>query len=401
MDFIKAVEDSTGSFEAPKRFYYWASLAIVSAVLKDRVFFDMGGNYKLYPNIYVLLYGPSGVRKGPAISLAQKVVKLVDTTRVINGRTSIEAIIKELGHIQTRPGKEPFKDSAGFVVASELSSSIISNPSAMDVMTDMYDRIYNEGEWNYKLKVGESVKLVKPTITWLSGTNEALFREFVPEKNIHGGLLGRTFIISETKRQSINSLMFAAPIVPDPEALAAMLLPLTKLTGQFKADDTVRHAIDEWYKRFVTEIEPTLGDETGFVSRVLDYIIKASMLISSARRQDHEINIDDVKEAMEIILPLIQPAKKVVNSLKKLDDSAVSKRGLVLNYLTNRPQYTCTRQEILKNLGMRLDHEDLDKVVNLMLQMGVVTVGNAGSQVNYTLNVGNEKVAKWLEQYKS
>jgi len=130
MSFIDLVLDSTSEYEAPRRFYYWAALSAVSAVLKDNVWFDMAKAYKLYPNIYVLLYGPSGVRKGPAIALAERVVKKVDSTRVINGRSSIEAIIKELGTFQTREGgKAPFKDSCGFVVASELSSSIISNPA--------------------------------------------------------------------------------------------------------------------------------------------------------------------------------------------------------------------------------------------------------------------------------
>ena len=184
MSFIDIVLSSTKEYEAPSRFYYWAALAAISAILKDRVFFDMASNYKLYPNIYVLLYGPSGVRKGPAIALAEKIVKKVNTTRVINGRSSIEAIIKELGTFQTREGAQPIKDSCGFVVASELSSSIISNPSAMDIMTNLYDRIYTDDDWKYNLKVGESVKLNKPTITWLSGTNEALLKDFLPEKNI-------------------------------------------------------------------------------------------------------------------------------------------------------------------------------------------------------------------------
>ena len=401
MNFIDLVLDSTKEYEAPRRFYYWAALSAISAILKDRVWFDMGKAYKIYPNIYVLLYGPSGVRKGPAVALAERIVIKVDNTRVINGRASIEAIIKDLGTFTTREKKEPIKDSCGFVVASELSSSLISNPSAMDIMTNLYDRIYNEGEWKYKLKVGESHTLNKPTITWLSASNEALFKDFLPEKNIYGGLIGRMFMIAENKPNRINSLMFDPNIVPDLDKMAEALMPLTKLNGQFTMSVELRHEVDRWYNRFAKEISPSLHDETGFVSRILDFIIKACMLVSSGRRGDLTIIESDFLEAIEIIEPLIVPTKRAASILKKTDASLQEKRGLVLNYLSNRPAYTCTRQDILKSLNLRLDHEDLDRIVSLMLQMQVIQVSSSGSDVIYKLNMTNPKVSQWIQQFRS
>lgn len=398
--FIDLVLNSTKEYEAPRRFYYWAALSAVSAVLKDSVWFDMAKAYKLYPNIYVLLYGPSGVRKGPAIALAEKVVKRVDNTRVINGRSSIEAIIKELGTFTTRKGKEPLKDASGFVVASELSSSIISNPSAMDIMTNLYDRIWNDGEWKYKLKVGESHTLNNPTITWLSGTNEALFKDFVPEKNIHGGLIGRMFMVSETKPHRLNSLMFDPDMVPNFDDMATELFPISQLKGPFEMDVGLRNEINDWYIEFRTKVEPQLMDETGFVPRILDFVMKNAMLISSGRRGDLKLIDTDVKEAMEVTLPLIVPTKRASQALKKIDPSKQEQRGLVLHYLANQEGATATRQNILKNLGLKLDHEDLDKVINLMLQMEVVVVGNNAGSVFYKLNMHKSEVAKYVEQFK-
>lgn len=400
MSFIDLVLDSTQEYEAPRRFYYWSALAAISAVLKDQVWFDMAKAYKLYPNIYVLLYGPSGVRKGPAIALAEKVVKKIDNTRTINGRSSIEAIIKELGTFQTRKGKDPIKDSAGFVVASELSSSIISNPSAMDIMTNLYDRIWNDGEWKYKLKVGESHTLNNPTITWLSGSNEALFRDFVPEKNIHGGLIGRMFMISETKPHRLNSLMFDPEVVPNFDLMAEALRPISQLKGAFEMEQDLRHEVNKWYITFRTTIEPQLMDETGFVPRILDFVMKNAMLIAAGRRGELKLIDTDIKEAMEVTLPLIVPTKRASQQLKKTDPSKQEQRGLVLHYLANKGPEGCGREEILKNLGLKLDHEDLDKVISLMLQMGVVDVSNQAGKVWYKLNLKRPEVAKYVEQFR-
>lgn len=397
MDLLKEVLRTTIDFEAPKKFYYWSMLAAVSAVLKDHVWFNMGDNYNLYPNIYVLLYGPSGVRKGPPIALAEELVTKVDNTRVIDGRSSIEAVIKELGSLTTRPGKEPLKDSCGFMVASELSSSIIGNNSAMDIMTNLFDRQYNEKDWKYRLKVGESSKLTKPTITWLAGTNEALFRDFIPEKNLHGGLVGRTLIITESKKGNTNSLMFRS-IAPDKPKMVARLTELTKLNGEFKMGDEVRQAVDAWYNRFDKHTAPELKDETGFVSRVLDFIIKVSMIISSARRGDFELTIDDIFESIDVVLPLIAPTKKVVNSVRKDDRSAIKKRELVLTFLSTCKEYKCERSRLLQALSLQIDHEDLDKIAQFMIEMKALTIDNAGGVIVYRLRTDRPEIQKFLTE---
>jgi len=400
MSFLDELLETTKEYEAPQRFYYWSGLATISAILRDKVWFDMGGNYNLYPNIYVLLYGPSGVRKGPAIALARKIITRIDNTKLINGRATIEAIIKELGTIKSRPGKEPLKDSCGCVIGSELSSSIISNPSAMDIFTDLFDRIWNEGKWDYRLKAGESHNLVSPTITWLTATNEALFKDFVPEKNIHGGLIGRMFMIAENKPNTINSLMFTPDKSPNADKLAEMVKPLAEMKGPFQMDKEDRVYLDLWYQDFVRNKAPALADETGFVSRVLDFVVKNAMLISCGRRADHKLIRADIDESFEITLPLIIPTKRLTAALKKTDSSDVQKRSEVLIYLASRSTELVGRKEILKALGLRLDHEDLDKVIVLLMQMGVVNIENHAGEVAYRLNMNNPKVAAYVEGFK-
>lgn len=398
--WLDDVVESVKEYESPSRFYYWAALSCISAILKDHVYIDRGGLYKLYPNVYVLLYGPTGIKKGPPIAFAKNIVRGVGNTRVINGRSTVEAIIKELGTTQTRPGAKPFSDSCGFIVSSELSSAIVSNPSAMDVMTDLYDRFYNEGEWKYRLKVGESNTLKNPTPVWLSGTNEALFREFVPEKNIKGGLIGRMFVISEHKRNKINSLMFRPSTIPDYTKLAAQIAPAQDLEGEFEIAEEVKHAMDSWYHEFVNKHEDTIQDDTGFVNRIADMILKVAMLISTGRRCDKILLLEDVTEAISVCLPLIVPTKKVADSVKTNDIGLIKKRGLVIEYLADAEHGKRTRMETLKRFSLVMDHDDLDRIITFLEQAGVINQTRAGPQIIYELNSKNEKVQKWLEGYK-
>ena len=52
--------------EAPSHYNIWAAISVVSAVLKDHVYFSRG-IYTINPNQYIILVGPPGVGKGTAI----------------------------------------------------------------------------------------------------------------------------------------------------------------------------------------------------------------------------------------------------------------------------------------------------------------------------------------------
>lgn len=400
MSWLETSIKQYSEYEPPLRFYYWSLLSAVSAVVKDRVYIDRGGSYKLYPNIYVLLFGPSGVKKGPPISLAKDIVLKVANTRVINGRATVEAIIKELGTIKGGPNKASLNDSAGFIVSSELSSAIIGNTNSLDILTDLFDRIYNNGEWTYRLKNAEPIKLINPTVTWLAGSNEALFREFVPEKNLKGGLIGRTFIISETQPNKLNSLMYSPKIVPNRPAIAEGIFHLKDIKGEFEMAEEVKEAFDVWYLKFNKEIAPKLEDDTGTVGRIADNILKVAMLLSLARRADLKITIDDIEEAMREVLLLITPSKKVANSVRQNEISLTEKRTIVLKHLAQVHQNSDTRVAMLRRFTLKMDYEDLDKVVLHLEQARIIKVDRAGGEVRYTLNMENENVRKYVEEFK-
>jgi len=398
MDWLDRSICQYSEYEPPIRYYYWSLLSAVSAIVKDKVWIDRGGSYNLYPNIYVLLFGPSGIRKGPPIALAKSIVTRVDNTRVINGRATVEAIIKELGTVQHKKDKRIINDSCGFIVSSELSSAIIGNTNSLDILTDLFDRIYNEGEWGYRLKNSEIIMLKNPTITWLAGTNEALFRDFVPEKNIKGGLIGRTFIIAETKPNKINSLMYSPEIAPNKEKIADDIRHLAQVAGPFQMADDVRQAFDEWYIKFTKDVGPKLEDETGTVGRVSDNILRVAMLISLARRTDMMLTIEDIEEAMKEVITLITPSKKVSNSAKQNEISTAEKRSRVVKHLIKMPEFSDTRIRLLRKFTFQMDYEDLDKIMSHLEQAKIITVERKGPEVEYKINMDNEKVRKYVEE---
>src|SRR5215510_6063686 len=153
MNWLREIQDQHKELESPQSFWYWSALSAISAVVKDQVW--LGRQlYKLYPNIYVMLHADSGLKKGPPVSMAKQLVSMVNNTRIISGRSSIQGILKDLAtaHTSPDPKVKPVMKSVAFICSSELTSSLVGDKVATDILTDLYDRQYNEGHWRSLLK---------------------------------------------------------------------------------------------------------------------------------------------------------------------------------------------------------------------------------------------------------
>src|SRR5215469_9392139 len=298
MNWLTEVVESFSESEAPRSFWYWSALCAISAVVKDNIFFDKF-YYKLYPNIYVLLYADSGLKKGPPINFAHQLVKQVNNTRIINGRSSIQGILKKLGTAETKPGGHILKSSCGFICSSELASSLVEDKAALTIMTDLYDRNYRAGDWESLLKM-ESFSLHDPTVTLFGGINEAHSMEFFTRKDVQGGFFARTFIIHESQAQTVNSLMFQPKVIPDVPKLSNYLKQLAQFKGEILMSEDNRKHFDIYYRnlREMMRVQH-IKDPTGTLNRFDDSILKTAILIALGRHESLTIEREDIDEAIQ------------------------------------------------------------------------------------------------------
>src|SRR5271163_2654267 len=191
MSWLDEIVSSTEESESPARFQYWSAMAAISAIVKKNVWMQRHF-YKLYPNIYVILVGKSGLRKGNPVTLSRRLVERVNDTRIIAGRNSIQSIIKEIGKAKSIEGRGVMKDASCFIVSGEMDSFFIKDPDAMTVLTDLYDTHAHEPEWKNTTKTQGTDVLKNPCITLLGGTNEDHFKSAIAQKDVKGGFIART-----------------------------------------------------------------------------------------------------------------------------------------------------------------------------------------------------------------
>lgn len=300
MTWIEDLRNATKTVETPRSWIYWGALTAISAITRNKVWLDKQ-YYKLYPNIYVLLLGSSGLGKGFPVWLSKELVSQVGGTRIISGRSSIEGIIKEISITSTTQGKTgPITHNCAFINASEFSSSLIRNPDALTILTDLYDGHYHK-DWKNTLKNSGVESLKNVNVTLLGGINETHFNDLITVKEISGGFLARSLIIQEYKKARKNALLrkIENEETFNIEPFVEYLKEINKLEGQFSLTPEAIDKFEDWYYKFEPE---QLQDKTGTANRVHDTILKVAMNVTLSRRPELIIGTDDIDEAMNLCL---------------------------------------------------------------------------------------------------
>lgn len=402
MSFVEQVLYYTKDSESPRRYYYWSALAAIAAVVKDNCYLDRLAAGKVYPNIYVLLVGRSGLRKGPPVNLAKFLVSSVNNTKLYAGRVSIQGVIADLSKAKTsKNGGPPNTDSAGVLFASEFSSFIIRDPDALTILTDLYDRHYNEIGWTYLLRNTPEEKLHKPTITLLGASNEIHLQDAIPKNAIGGGFIARTFIVYAEKKHGVNSGMFTPASTLPLAKLVTDLAEISKLKGEIKMDHASKVVYDEWYKAL--QANEDLGDDsTGTLERLHDHVLKTAMLISLSNRRDLTICVEDIVEAIKACLSFVPSARRM-----NLMGAGVAKSapgtGILLKGLLESPTHTLTRTIALQKFWSHFSAPELDSIVEDLVAQRAITVHpdrdeKGRVEVKYVLNPA--VVKRYMEKHK-
>jgi hypothetical protein len=361
--------------------------------MKDQVWLDKH-IYKVYPNIYVMLHADSGVKKSPPLNMALKMVTLVNNTNIIAGRSSIQAILKDMSISETRPGGRIVDKSCTFICSAELTSSLVEDKAATTILTDLYDRQNRIGQWRSLLKM-ETFEIKNPTLTMLTATNDAHTNDFFTGKDINGGFIGRTFIIHESQSQVINSLMFAPSIIPDLPKAAEYLKELAKLKGAFYIDDEVRHYFDKWYKEFREGIKES-DDRTGTLTRFDDSVLKVAMLISLGTKPELVITKCAIEEAIAYCEKLVGNVRKA--TLNKGSGTRTNEMALLIQELVTREPHMISRQQLNRKYWANATSMEWDEVVQSLEAAGALRVEIHGNMPFYVMSEG--EVGKWANYFK-
>lgn len=384
MSFLNDLLEATSESETPKPFIFWAGLSAIAAITKNKVFWDKYF-YKVYPNIYVLLVGRSGTRKSFATWTAERLVEAVGNTRVISGRNSIQAIVTDLSRSYHVEG-QTMKDSAAFLVSNEFSNLIIDDPSAMGILTELYDGQYkNEtAGWTNTLKSSGKEKLKDISLTMLGAMTPAHFKEKITQVSVEGGFVGRTIIVEENRKSHINPLLVPPSKVVNIQELAVYLKQLAKVSGQTKLTEGASALYEKFYRALQEKIDSgEEDDKAGVANRLHDQVSKIAMLLSLSRSTDLLINEEDITQAINACRLFNANIERLTVGSGK--SQMAHQQAKIIELLINADGFVMSRAKLLQKLWGDLNASQLDEILQTMLDAEIIeTKLNQGFKLRET-----------------
>ena len=370
------INEHEQNVETPISWLYWSLLwCISSAAANAYTLRTLKGNLLYYPNLYIILMGESGMGKGFPVNLAKRLLQEANITRVIAGRSSIQAIIKEGSTTRSEKGKAIITDSRMAVINGELSTAIIKDPMALTCLTDLYDRAYNPS-WTNLLKGDGAEKLKEPYITCLFGSSPAHFYDSIPQPNIEGGYIGRNLIIYEERRSKDIDLLDSEKESVDEDRFSNYIAPkyvphlirIAANKARMIPSESARGAFNAWRSQWRLN-QHQFRDRTGFVNRVPDHVLKIAMCLALSRYEDNTTIIeDDMKEAIARVSELCYSSSKAAEGGGLDPLAAVAMK--IINYVIAAPEAQMTRKDLLIRGHGDYDNTTLDKIVETYLEMG-------------------------------
>ncbi len=381
MSFASRVMDHTVDYESPGSFWRWSIWATIAAVARDHIYRKTGDSY-VYPNIYVLLLADSGQRKGRPIELSNKLLEDMKCTKVISGRTSVQAILDELGKVETdKVSGKLVKGGSAIFYASELAAGIVSDQASVGILTDIYDF---KDQYKHHLRGTGKMVLEKIVFNFFAASNIDLLREVYDSRALRGGLLARTFLIVPDEYRQSNSLLQTNSNKSDDSygKLLDQLREIYQVKGEVNFTDEAVTEYESWYIPFRGSMKDK-KDPTGIYGRIHQHIVKLSMLmaLNDLTLQVTKAHMEDaINECMGLI-----PNYTVF--MAGQGKSTIAEAGqLIIADLLATKGHMMERGLILRNHWSDFDAEILDKLIVTFEQSGLIqTSTGTDRKLNYKL----------------
>lgn len=376
-DFLTAYLKYSENSEPPTSYHTWVALSLIAGALQRKAYIKWG-HETIYPNMYVVLVGPSGrCRKGTAIGIGKDLIKDINIAMTSESITR-EALIRAMKNAtntysDTKRGDFKFHCSLT-AISPELSVFLGQNDLRfLADLTDWYD---SSDQWTYETKGAGTDQINGVCFNLLGATAPDWFSSILPHEAIGGGFTSRIlFIVEERKGKTIAKSEINQEYRDMRKALVSDLEQIATMCGQFTFSPAAEEAYINWY---ITEEEklnsghPAVDDPrfNGYCDRRATHIRKLSMIVSASRDNDMVIELNDFKRAKALLESAEIKMSRAFSGLGRAIYSEVTEK--ILNFIKQKRRIT--RTDLMKRFYRDVDGSTLKIVEEVLQQMGAIRV---------------------------
>ncbi len=389
-DWLNGYLKYTEGSEPPRSYHCWVGLSLIAGALQRRVHLDWGFEV-IYPNIYVILVGPSGkARKGVAITIGKDILSEVAGVTLVANSTTREALVRTMKESSANfsiPGSGKIHFHCSVTVFSEELSVFLGQKDTKFLanLTDWYD---SKDKWEYET-IGRGKDFINGVCCNLMGaTAPDWLQSMLPQEAIGGGFTARIiFVVEEAKRKTVAKHVLSAADVRLREALVNDLSRINNLVGPFHFDKEGEHEYTNWYETYDKELAaghyPVADPRfASYCERRATHLRKVAMLVSASHSDSLLIKCEDIQRALDIIEKAELKMHRTFGGLGKSKIAAETHN--ILEYIQRMG--LVPKSDLLAKFHADLTIQDFKMVEDLMDQMKVVEI---------QVLKGGDKVYRW------
>ncbi len=299
-DWIESYLDFTDNSEAPKIYHEWVAVSVIASVLQRKCWLEW--EKPIYPNLYIVLVGPSGCRKGTAMYFGASFLREAGIKLAAEAITR-EALIRELNGstvFSTTPNGEQEMHASLTIYSEELTVFLgYNNIQLMQDLADWYDC---RSTWKYVTKNMGTDDIVNVWVNLIGATTPQLIQSALPQDAVGGGLTSRMIFVYADKKGKVVPGPFMSPKAKRiREELATDLESIASISGSFEMSEKYWDRYHDWY--IDQEKNPPISDLTleAYLSRRSTHLRKVSMIMSASERDDRLLTVEHFDKAISLL----------------------------------------------------------------------------------------------------
>lgn len=353
-DFLDKYLEFVENTEPAYLYNVWCALSAVASVLQRKCWLEWGHD-KIHTNMYIVLVGPPGARKGTAMKPTQALLRDVGIKFAAESATK-EALIRE------------FEDCDEIEIDKNNINTLLSHSSLTAFLEELtvfmrtgdnlfvsfLNRWYDcPDPFTYNTIKGGSVDIPNLWFNLLGATTPELMRSNLSVDVIGSGFPSRVvFVYASTKRKVIARPDTRPELKDMHRSLVETLSKINLLRGTFKYTEAYMKAYEKWY--VTQEDDKNLkslannGMFEGYLNRRPTHLRKVSMALNASRGGHMVLDLEDFLRAKDLL------EKTEVFMRQAFEGMGNS---------TNREQLTIVLRLIVQNKKMTL--EQLQRLVIL------------------------------------
>lgn len=286
-DWLSSFVEYTEGTESPRLFYFWSGVATIAGALQRKVSLDRGILDTLYPNFYIILVGPAGGRKGPAVGIAGKFLRKLEVN-MIHGKTTPEGLMRQMqdAGISTKNEDSEFRDKKetlivpeciAFIESKELSSLFGRHTYVEDLiifLTDVWDC---PDHWDYSTQKRGKAFINNAYVNMLGASNPEWLAKAFRDDAFGGGFMGRTIFVYQDEYGRVPRPTLTEKQKELEYFLTFDLQHISTLRGKMKLSDEAGAFFDKWYMELD---QPKTGRMARYYKTKHVHVLKLAMILS-------------------------------------------------------------------------------------------------------------------------